>query len=230
MSFPLVSVIIPVYNCEKYVAEAIESVLAQTYPAIEVIVVDDGSTDKSSEIIKSFPEVQYLFQNNAGTAAARNHGINVSRGEYLAFLDADDLWLPEKLTLQMAIYDADPSLEMVLGYVKQFVIPEFKAAGKKIINTSTAPVPGYSTCAMLVKRNLFEKVGLFHEEVRIAETISWFAKALEYKLRIKMLPDLVAMRRIHGNNFSILHKHEENKSIARILKLSLDRKRKRDLK
>ena len=226
---PLISVIIPVYNCEKYVAEAIESILAQTYPALEVIVVDDGSTDGTGEIVKSFPQVKYLFQDNAGTAAARNRGIRAAKGEYIAFLDADDLWLPEKLAQQISAYNVDPDLELVTGLVKQFFSPEMDANRKSKINLLTGPIPGYATIAILVKRDLFDKVGLFHEG-DIVETISWFAKVMEYQLKIKVLPDLVVMRRIHGDNHGILHKQDKNKAIARILKLSLDRRRERSLK
>src|ERR1700758_706720 len=98
----LISVIIPVYNAEKYLAEAIESVLAQTYRPIEVIVVDDGSTDSSADIAKRFASVRYCFQSHSGLGATRNRGIDLSQGKFLAFLDADDLWVEDKLTHQMA--------------------------------------------------------------------------------------------------------------------------------
>src|SRR6476619_4299573 len=98
---PLVSVIIPVYNGARYLRAALESVFAQSYCNFEVIVVDDGSVDDSGVIAQSFPEVRYINQTNQGVAAARNHGIEVARGEYFAFLDQDDLWTPEKLKLQI---------------------------------------------------------------------------------------------------------------------------------
>ncbi|MDV2504691.1 MAG: glycosyltransferase family A protein, partial [bacterium] len=118
----LVSVIIPAYNCEDFLAEAIASALAQTYLPVEIIVVDDGSTDRSGDVANSFknPEVRYFYQPNSGAGAARNQGTNLARGSYFAFLDADDVWLPDKLTLQMAAFDDDPGLDIVFGLVSQF--------------------------------------------------------------------------------------------------------------
>src|SRR5436853_749734 len=105
MTMPsLVSVIIPVYNCEQYLAEAIQSVLAQTHPTIELIVVDDGSTDNSAAVAKSFAVVRYVFQRQGGPGAARNRGISLARGSFLAFLDADDVWVAGKLTRQLAAF------------------------------------------------------------------------------------------------------------------------------
>lgn len=222
---PLISVILCVFNGEKYLCESIQSILSQTYHPIELIVVDDGSTDKSGDIVKSFPEVQYLFQNNTGLPSARNNGIRAAKGKYIAFIDADDLWLPEKLALQIAAYNVDPDLEIVTGFVKQFISPEIDEDIKAKLNLPNKLLPGYSTIAMLVKHDLFEKVGLFPEESIIVETISWFARAMEFRLKIKVLPDLVAMRRIHGNNISIKYKQEKNKAIIQILKSSIDRRR-----
>src|SRR4029079_2498347 len=106
---PLVSVIVPVYNGERYLREALESVFAQTYRAIEVIVVDDGSPDDSGTIGQSFPEVRYIHQTNQGVAAARNNGIEAARGEFFAFLDQDDLWVPEKLNVQVEYFLGHPA-------------------------------------------------------------------------------------------------------------------------
>ncbi|MCK5686758.1 glycosyltransferase family 2 protein [bacterium] len=225
MDSSLVSVVIPVYNYDQYLAAAIESVLSQTYSPIEIIVVDDGSTDRSSDIAQSFHQVQYLFQDNAGQASARNRGIRAARGEYIAFLDADDLWLPKKIALQIAAYKVDPELEIVTGHVQQFVSSEIEEDLENKLNLSTMSLPGFSSIAILVKYELFEKVGLFHEKEQIAETISWFARVTEHELKIKVLPDVVAMRRIHGNNYSTRCKQEKTKAITRILKLSIERRR-----
>lgn len=100
----LISVIIPVYNREKYVSEAIESVLKQTYQFLDIIVIDDGSTDKSAEIIKSFgSKIRYFYQENSGISSALNHGLKVAKGEFIAFLDSDDLWTENKLNLQIKV-------------------------------------------------------------------------------------------------------------------------------
>lgn len=114
---PLVSVIIPVYNYERFLAEAIESVLSQTYRELEVIVVDDGSTDRSGEVARSFAGkgVSYCHQVHAGIGPARNKGVELARGDFLAFLDADDRWPEEKLERQLRAFEDDPALEMVLA-------------------------------------------------------------------------------------------------------------------
>src|SRR5687768_9695612 len=122
---PLVSVIVPVHQGERYLGEAVESVLAQTYAPIELIVVDDGSTDRSADIARGFgPVVRYVYQVNAGQSAARNHGVRLARGPLLAFLDDDDSWSPGKLALQVAALASDPCLEAVFGHVRQFVSPD----------------------------------------------------------------------------------------------------------
>src|SRR3989441_12309052 len=111
---PYVSVVIPVYNGERYLADAIQSVRDQTYQNFEVIVVDDGSTDGSAEVAQSFGEaIRYVHQANGGVCKARNTGMAVARGGYLAFLDQDDLWLPDKLATQVAYLDSHPEVGAV---------------------------------------------------------------------------------------------------------------------
>ena len=225
---PLVSVIVPVYNGEEYLGEAIESIISQTYNPLEIIIVDDGSTDSSRDIILSFPQIKYIYQENAGHAAARNRGIKASEGEYIAFLDADDFWVPEKISRQVSEFKADPKLNIVTGHVRQFIHPLKDTASKENVNSDLPPLPGYSPIAILIKRDFLEVVGLFHEDVLVGEAISWFTKVLECKPKIKLLPEVVAMRRIHGGNLSIQHQQEKNKAIIKILKISLSRRRNGD--
>ena len=123
-SAPAASVVIPAYNAERFIGEAINSVLGQTYRDFEVIVVDDGSTDKTAEVVKAYEEVRYLYKENGGTASARNRGIEASRGRYVAFLDADNLWEPAKLEAQMALFEHQPSLAW--SYTDSLVVDERK--------------------------------------------------------------------------------------------------------
>ena len=116
-----VSVVIPAYNCARYVAEAVESVLNQSCRPLEIIVVDDGSKDNTTEILKTFEDrIVYIYQENAGEPAARNTGIRRAQGEFIAFLDADDLWLPDKLNLQMNYFDNHPEVALVYSDMKFF--------------------------------------------------------------------------------------------------------------
>ena len=116
---------ITVYNDEAYVAEAIESVLAQTYPAIELIVLDDGSTDGSGDVARSFGSaLRYERQENAGMGAARNSAVELRREHYFSFLDSDDRFRPDKIERQLEILDGDPSVDMVFGHMTEFVSPD----------------------------------------------------------------------------------------------------------
>lgn len=115
---PRVSICIPVYNLERYIAETLESVKAQTFQDYEAIIVDDGSTDGSAELIKPFladPRFKYVHQENAGAAAARNTALRLARGEWFAFLDGDDIWLPDKLERQLRLVEEDPDVNFVYG-------------------------------------------------------------------------------------------------------------------
>jgi glycosyltransferase involved in cell wall biosynthesis len=224
-SKPVISVIIPVYNGEKYLAEAIESVLAQTYRPIEVIVVDDGSTDGSADVAKDFvPLVQYCFQPNGGTGAARNRGIDLARGSFFAFLDADDILVKDKLTLQMAAFDANPDVDIVFGHVKQFYSPELNESMKNKIRCPAEPMPGSLPYTMLIKRGAFFRVGLFETHWQVGQDVSWVLRATEQRLNMIMLPDLVYMRRLHENNKGITKRQFITQRVQ-ILKASLDRRR-----
>jgi glycosyltransferase involved in cell wall biosynthesis len=221
-----VSVIIPVYNGERYLAAAIESVLAQSHRPTEVIVVDDGSTDGSAAIARDFPPVQYTWQANAGTAAARNSGVALARGDLLAFLDADDLWTPCKLERQAAALQADPDLEAVFGHLQQFHSPELDDARKAAIVCPTEIVPACTPGAMLIQRAAFFRVGLFNASFVLGEGIDWYLRATEAGLKMLVLPEVVYLRRLHTTNQGILKRHAQ-RAYLHVLKASLDRKRQR---
>lgn len=224
-NFTSISVIIPVYNCEKYLAEAIESVLAQTYQPIEVIVVDDGSTDESAAVAKSFgSSVGYYFQENSGLAATRNHGIELAQGDFLAFIDADDIWLEHKLSLQMAAFETDQKLDMVFGLVQQFISPELDEMNRQKIYCHTEPMSGLIGSAMMIKRDAFFRVGMFDPSWKLGEFIDWYAKAIEQGLKSYILPEIVLRRRLHSTNMGIRDR-QHRIDYVRILKTALDRRR-----
>lgn len=225
MSPFLISVVIAVYNGEQYLAEAIDSVLSQTYRPIEVIVVDDGSTDATANVAKQYEEmVKYRYQANAGTGAARNQGIQLSRGNFLAFLDADDIWLENKLECQMDVFRTYPTVEAVFGHALQFYSPEMDEAFKRKIRISTTILPAYLPCAMLISREAFFKVGFFETQWQVGQDVSWYMRAQEQNLQMVMLPDLVYKRRIHKTNKG-LNKQDFIQDRVRQIKASLDRRR-----
>ena len=220
-----VSVVIPVYNCERYLAEAIESVLAQTHANREVIVVNDGSTDGSAQEAKRFGDaVRYVFQRRAGAGAARNLGVQLAEGSFLAFLDADDLWMRDKLRLQLAAFVTDPELDGVFGQTEQFHSLELSAVAKSKTYCPAGLAPGYSQGTMLIKRHSYERVGSFETGWRTGEFLSWYLRATEEGLRTLMLPDLVLRRRLHETNQGIRERGAAT-DYVRILKASLDRRR-----
>jgi glycosyltransferase involved in cell wall biosynthesis len=220
-----VSVIIPVYNCERYLAEAINSVLAQTHPAHEIIVVDDGSTDSSAQVARRFGSaVRYAFQPNAGIGAARNRGVRLALGNFFAFLDADDLWTDDKLRQQLAAVAEDPRLDAVFGLAKQFHSPELDAVARSRIQCPARPAPGYVAGSMLIRRSAFEGVGPFETGWRVGEFVDWYLRATEAGLRERMLPEVVLHRRLHATNQGVRERAAAT-DYARILKASLDRRR-----
>lgn len=222
---PRVSTIITVYNGEQYLSEAIQSVINQDYPHIEIIIVDDGSTDGSRKAAQQFvPPAHYYYQNNAGIAAAKNHGINLSKGDFFAFLDADDLWTKSKIRKQVEVFNEDPTLDIVFSHVKQFHSPELSEEEKQEIWCSEDLLPGTSAGTMLIKRESFFKVGLFDAQWRRGIFVNWYMHASEIGLRTHMLPDMHMWRRLHRTNHGIVH-HDKSSDYVRILKASLDRRR-----
>lgn len=222
-----ISVIIPVYNGERYIPEAIESVLAQGYGNIEIIAVNDGSTDATEDVLRHYAQVRYLYQTKKGASSARNNGIKCSSGEFLAFLDADDFWTKNKLKMQLSLFREKPDLDMVFGQVEQFYSPELEESLRGRIHLASSRMPGYVPGAMLVKRAAFLKVGLFNDGFRIGEFIDWYLRAVDYGLKSSLVSEVVLKRRIHDANTGIKER-DSRKDYLRVLKASLDRRRKNE--
>jgi glycosyltransferase involved in cell wall biosynthesis len=201
---PTVSAIIPVHDGARYLAEAIGSVLAQDHRPLEVIVIDDGSTDESAAVAAAFgPPVRVASQERQGAGAARNHGATLARGEWLAFLDADDCWLPDKLSRQLAVPAADPGVEIVFGAVEYFYSPELDEAARARLQCPPGVRTGPLSSSLLVRREAFARTGGFDPRFRLGELLDWYGRAIDLGVRAVTLPDLVFRRRVHGANHSI---------------------------
>ena len=226
IDMPLVSVIVPVYNGALFVTDAIRSITAQTYPAVEIIVVDDGSRDGSDSIVHALGDdrIRCVAQANAGTAAARNRGVELASGRYLAFLDQDDVWLPAKLAVQMALLMADPELDLVLGHVWQGDFPTGVPAADLLAQHDGRRLAGHLPSTLLVRRDAYQRVGGFAVATTLTESFDWFVRARDLKLKQHMLPEIVAVRRVHGANKGIVQRHARTE-YARVLKHALDRRR-----
>lgn len=224
---PLVSCIVPVFNGERYLSEALDSIFAQTHPALDVLVVDDGSTDGSAEVAKSFGDrIRYLFHPNAGPAAARNLGLEAARGEFVAFLDADDLWHPEKLALQLARFAAVPTLDYCVTHAQNFWVPELREEELRFRDhPRSRPIPGYVTSTLLAKASLFLTVGRFNPELPHADDTDWFLRADAAGAVKELLPDVLLHRRMHPGNRSRARGPASRADYLRLLKATLDQRR-----
>ncbi|WAT18941.1 glycosyltransferase family A protein [Aurantiacibacter sp. MUD11] len=193
-----VSVIIPVHNGERFVGEAIESALCQSLGPMEVVVVDDGSTDNSADIARSFGDkVRCFVQACKGPAAARNHGIAQARGQILAFLDADDLWLEDKLAAQVPMIG---EYDLAFTLIEKFRDPDCPD-GVGEAATETAQ-PGLLPTTMVCRASAFEQIGGFDEDLRGGELIDWLDRGREAGLKELMVPRVLARRRIHADNLT----------------------------
>lgn len=196
---PLVSVIIPVYNGERYLGEAIESALAQDYGPIEIVVADDGSSDSSATIARSFRDVRLLELPHGGVSVARNEAVAASTGEWLAFLDADDLWLPEKIGRQVAAGSASPNIGIVLcEQMHKFEsVPSWW-----VWPTEPKSKTCFEPSAWLVRRTAFDYVGGFEAGRALGEDLNWLMRAWSLKVRHRVVRETLMHRRIHDSNTS----------------------------
>jgi glycosyltransferase involved in cell wall biosynthesis len=221
-----VSVVIAVYDGEATIGDAIASVLTQTLPPLEIIVVDDGSQDGTPAVLdriaKAHACLRWLRQErNGGQAAALNRGVSAARGAFLAFLDADDVWMPDKLARQLARFAADPALDVVFGLAKQRWVRPGEAAREG------PPVPARLPGAMLIRRAAFDRVGPFETRWRLGSVVDWYARAVDAKLRMDLIQEVVYERRIHGRNLGIVAA-EHRADYLEVVKAALDRRRRGD--
>lgn len=222
---PIVSVLITVYNGARHLAEAIDSVLAQTYPAAELIVVDDGSTDGGGEIARRYaPALRYVYQPNGGIGAARNHAVSLAGGDFFAFLDADDRMPGGRLERQVAALRHDPDLDMVLGHVAEFLSPELDESVRRALRPPLERAPGRTPVSMLIRRDAFARVGPFATGLKVGIAMDWWVRAMELPLRSVMLDEVVLERRLHATNNGIRQRDSRNQYLH-VLKASLDRRR-----
>lgn len=216
---PLVSAIIPAYNAGPFLAESIESVLAQTYGPIEIVVVNNGSTDDTLAVARRFgPRIRLFSLPEPGVSAARNRAIAEARGEFLALQDADDVADPRRFERQADALAADPALQFVFGHIVQF---RTDAEGA---TTEGAPQPGCMAGTMMARRGAFDRVGPFDPSLPVAELVPWLLRAREMGLKEAMLPEVLLRRRIHGDNLG-RREADARGPYLRSLKAAIDRRR-----
>jgi glycosyltransferase involved in cell wall biosynthesis len=211
---PRVSVVIPTYNYAHYLPEAVDSVLAQSFDSVEIVVVDDGSTDKTTEVLRRFGgQVTYIRQVHRGLAVARNTGIRAARGQYIAFLDSDDLWIREKLSLQVARLDAERQVGLV--YCETFLFDDATQATvgthgdhsphpsgrilRWLVRGNVIPSP-----TPVVRRDVFDRVGLFDETLSACEDWDMWIR-IGRVCEIVYIDRTLARYRLHRSNMSRDH-------------------------
>jgi len=217
---PTVSAIVAVYDGERFLGDALRSILGQTPPPFEVCVIDDGSRDGSAAVARAFAGVRVLRrEENAGQAAALNWGVASTSGDALAFLDADDVWMPDKLARQLAALDADPGLDVVYGLLRE----RHEGKGVDVAGFGVVRL-AHLLSAMLVRCAVFDEVGGFDTRFALGSVVDWYARACEAGLRQHVIPHVVYERRIHGANVGITQAGRRGDYLA-VVKAALDRRR-----
>jgi len=220
---PLVSVIVPVHNGERTLQQALESVFAQTYKRVEIIIVDDGSTDGTARLVAGLADrVSYFFLPHSGAAAARNLGIRESKGEFIAFIDADDLWVDGKLAAQMRCFEAFPQVEIVQGLVKRIRLDESAHSGERGVGES--PIVFSNLGAMVVRRSVFERIGYLDEALRYNEDTDFWLRALEAGMVVLVQRKLALLYRLHGRSLTA-GADAQTLGIAGVIRRSMLRRR-----
>ena len=204
----LVSAIIPTYNRQHFLREAIESVLQQDYSHYELIIVDDGSTDATRDLIAAYPVAQYLHQKNQGVSAARNRGIAHARGSLITFLDSDDLWLPHKLSAEVHLLEERHDVPVV--YSDEIWIRSGRRVNPKkkhqkysgMIFEHCLPLCIISPSSVMIRREILEAVGVFDESLPVCEDYDlWLRISAYYPIGFIEKP-LIVKRGGHGDQLS----------------------------
>lgn len=229
---PLVSVIVPVYNGARYLSECLESVLGQTWQDFEIIVVNDGSTDESVEICSRFPKVKIVCQENKGQSAARNRGVYEAKGKFIAFIDQDDKWYPEKLARQVPILERG-KYGMVYSNVDR-IDEEGRIVERNFLDkVSLQPKQSIRDClsqdmfilpgTVLMTKELFEKLGGFDEQLSGYEDDDLFLRVFQHT-RIYYIPEALMQWRIYPTSYSYTERMERSREIylKKLLKMFPD--------
>jgi glycosyltransferase involved in cell wall biosynthesis len=222
MNNPLVSVVLIVRNGERFLDFAIRSVLAQTYRPSELIVVDGHSIDHTAEIIQSYPEIRYLLQPDLGVSRAYNQGIEAARGDLVALMSHDDLWLPEKLTLQTrALFES--KADYVVCKVHYFVEAGLSPPAGFRRELLEKDVPAFLAETLLAHKSLFDRVGKFDPRFSTAEDVDFYARANDLGAHSYVIQKVLVHKRLHDSNISSLSQ-ENDRNLLSLLRDSIHRK------
>ena len=220
---PLVSCVIAVFNGDRYLHDAIDSLLSQTYPRIETIVVNDGSTDGTADVVRRYGDrVRVLHQDNHGVSIARNRGVAMATGQFLSFLDADDRLDPRKIAMQVEAFQADTQLDFCDCHTAYFWSEDLSEETR---NRDFRHEQSFWQLALpahisgwLFRRALWDRVGEFSASLRYSEDMDWFSRARDLPMRRLTLADVLTHRRLHSGNVTAHRRDEQVASLAYMLK------------
>ena len=200
---PLISVVIPTYNAARYLPDAIESILRQNYQNMEIIVIDDGSTDNTTTVLSPYSDiVNYHYQDNRGPASARNRAIQLAQGELIAFLDADDIWPDDKIVRQLSHMEEFPDVEIIVGRQRVEYLSDAKELLYKEDDLVKEPQVCQSFPVALIRRSAFEKIGNIDEDLIYFEDWDWHLRARESGLKILAYDEVTNIHRRHSSNMT----------------------------
>lgn len=220
-----ISVIIPAYNQAQYLRAAVESAATQSLAPHEIIVVNDGSTDGTAALCRELGSaIHYWEEPHSGLGATRNKGFAVASGDFIAFLDADDIWEHDKLEKQRRYLHEHPDTDMVFGLCRQFISPELPAARQAALKGDGEIVNGIFAGCMLTTRAVIEKTGPFASHFQVGEFIDWFSRASDLGHTHAIIDSVVIHRRLHGENMSLRLKNHRTDYLT-IIQSSLRRRR-----
>ncbi len=228
----MVSVIIPVYNGELYIGQAIESILSQSYKDVEIIVVDDGSTDSTEKVVRSYENVCYIYQANSGPAAARNKGMSVSKGEYIAFLDSDDLYKENKLEEQVKAFEKNKDVDIVyndciavdkdLNYINTLrsegVYENEKDFLCMLLFRQIIPIPP----SIMLRRKCFEEGYVYDDRYKHAEDYEYIIR-LAQRYKFFYIPKPLYIYRRHANNLTNAHNIQQEQEVKALKELGFEK-------
>ena len=219
-----ISVVVPAFNAERTLKETLHSISTQTYPAAEIIVVDDGSTDETADIAEAVSGVRVLRQENAGTGSALNAGLRAARHSHIALVDADDVWESRCLEVHMSHFKRQPQIEISVGWVSEFICPTLSHEDAVRFQPRHSQV-GWLSGATLFNRQCFEKVGKFNSTLRSRAWIDWMARARHLGMCIGVVNEVILRRRLHPNSLSVSARAQGNAGLLDTVRMALSRRR-----
>lgn len=225
-----ISVVIPAWNAEKYLAEAVSSIQRQTLPegvsSIEIIIIDDGSTDRTAEIASDLQNVRLFQIQHSYAATARNEGVRQAQGSLLLFLDADDILCDDAIVRLYKPFSDDSALSITLGLAEDFISPELSPEQRSVLFPRAQAYSGLLSGCSLMRKSLFQdnEVGFFDETLRSGETVEWFLRLHDRKLKTFSVGYVTVGRRLHLSNTGRIFTGEEHKNYAFLLRRRLKKR------